>query len=324
MQLADQLSLYFSAGILPPWYDIFSLHDDGKRRASSFIERFETKTCYFRLLKQRGGTPLQDKARFADFCAKHGIRTIETLMQLNGSDPGQSLPDRDLFVKPTRGRGGRGAQRWDFIAPSTFESPAGEQLGSADLLTRLVEQSEKLPLIIQPRMRPHPDLLALTAGALPTVRVLTCLNTKNEPEVMAAMMRTSFGDNRTVDNLHAGGLGALVDLETGTLGKASNLGMDSRLGWISAHPDTGAQIEGTPIPCWEETKVRAIAAHQAFSDRVVVGWDIAIAEDGPIFIEGNGNPDLDILQRFMRVGFREHRLAGLLAHHLKRRGLAIE
>ncbi len=54
-QLADQLKLYFSAGILPPWYYIFSLHDDGERRASSFIERFETKTCYFRLLKHKGG-----------------------------------------------------------------------------------------------------------------------------------------------------------------------------------------------------------------------------------------------------------------------------
>lgn len=324
MQLADQLNLYFSAGILPPWYYIFSLHDDGKRRAPSFIERFETKTCYFRLLKNRGGTPLQDKARFADFCAKHGIRSVETLMQLNGSVPGRSLPDRHLFVKPTRGRGGRGAERWDLVGPSIFENPAGERIGSAELLARLVEQSRKRPLIIQPRMCPHPDLLPLTAGALPTLRVLTCLNTRNEPEVMAAMMRTSFGDNRTVDNLHAGGLGSLVDLETGTLGKASNLGMDSRLGWTSAHPDTGAQIEGTPIPCWEEAKLRAIAAHQAFSDRVVVGWDIAIVEDGPILIEGNGNPDLDILQRFMRVGFREHRLAALLAHHLKERGLAIE
>ena len=226
-------------------------------------------------------------------------------------------------MKPTRGRGGRKAQRWDFVAPSTFVNPAGERLSSADLLARLVEQSRKLPLIIQPRMRPHPDLVALTAGALPTVRVLTCLNTKNEPEIMAAMMRTSFGDNQTVDNLHAGGIGALIDLESGSLGRASNLGMDSRIGWIAAHPDTGAQIEGTRIPCWEEAKACAIAAHRAFGDRVVVGWDVAIVEDGPIFVEGNGNPDLDILQRFMRVGFREHRLAELLAHHLKSAALQL-
>jgi hypothetical protein len=139
---------------------------------------------------------------------------------------------------------------------------------------------------------------------------------------MAAMVRTSFGENRTVDNLHAGGIGALVDIDTGRLGQASNLGSDARLGWFASHPDTGAPIEGRVIPRWTETKAAALAAHRQFTDRVVVGWDIAILDDGPIIVEGNGNPDLDILQRFMRTGLRKHRFAALLAHHLRERGAA--
>lgn len=320
MQMKEQVKLYFSDGVLPPWYYIFSLHDDGDKRAPTFIERFETKTCYFRLLKARKGTPLNDKGRFADFCAKNGIRCVPTLMSLNGSRPDGALPERDLFVKPTTGRGGRGAERWDWIANSRFFGPNDEELTSAELLARLVERSKRQPLIVQPRERPHPGLLSLTAGALPTLRVLTCYNADGEPEVMAAMMRTSFGKNRTVDNLHAGGIGALVDISSGTLSKASNLGSDARLGWFSVHPDTAAPIEGRVIPFWEEVKMAAVAAHRHFNDRIVVGWDIAILEDGPIFIEGNGNPDLDILQRFMPIGFREHRFAELLAYHLRERG----
>jgi hypothetical protein len=223
-------------------------------------------------------------------------------------------------VKPARGRGGRGAERWDRVGPWTFAGPAGEQLSGAELLARLVAQSARVPLIVQPRIQPHRDLVPITSGALPTVRVLTCLNADNQPEVMAAMMRTSFGANRTVDNLHAGGIGALVDLSSGKLGKASNLGADARLGWFSTHPDTGNQIEGTAVPCWDEVKARAVDAHRAFNDRVVIGWDVAILENGPILVEGNGNPDLDILQRFMRTGLREHRFAELLAHHLRQRG----
>jgi hypothetical protein len=321
-QLKEQLRLYFSAGIFGPWYYIFSLHDEGDTRAASFIQRFESKTCYFRLLKRRKGTPLQDKTRFAAFCAEHDIRTVQTLMYLTGDRPEEALPDCDLFVKPARGRGGRGAERWDLIAPGLFAGPGGEELTGHALLTRLVAQSRHIPLIIQPRMRPHPDLVPLTAGALPTVRILTCLDTEGRPEVIAAMMRTSFGENRTVDNLHAGGIGTLIDLDTGRLGEASNLGSDARLGWLSAHPDTGAPIEGRVVPCWKEVKAAALAAHRRFNDRVVIGWDIAVLEDGPIIIEGNGNPDLDILQRFMRVGLRETRFAELLAFHLRQRGAA--
>lgn len=318
-QFREQLGLYFSDGILPPWYYIFSLHDEGERRAPTYIQRFETKTCYFRLLKRRKGSPLNDKSRFAEHCAKHGIRSVETLMTIDGAHPGMPLPDRDLFVKPQGGRGGRGAERWDSNGPSTFASPAGEQLTGEELLEQLVERSRERPLIVQPRMKPHPELARITSGALPTLRVLTCLNEKNEPEVMAAMIRTSFGANKTVDNLHAGGIGTLVDVDSGKLGKASNLGADARLGWFSQHPDTGAPIEGTTVPCWEEVKRQAVRAHRAFDDRVVIGWDISVLEDGPIFIEGNGNPDLDILQRFMPIGLRAHRFAQLLAHHLQLR-----
>jgi hypothetical protein len=318
-QFAEQVRFYFSAGVLAPWYYIFSLHDDGEVRASTFIHRYETKTCFFRVLKRRKGSPLNDKYLFGAHCRQHGIRCVETLMYLDGNDPGRPLPDEDLFVKPSTGRGGRGAERWDRIGPSTFASPAGEQVTAADLLARLVERSKKQPLLIQPRLVPHPDLLEITAGALPTARVVTCLDESGEPEVMAAMIRTSFGSNKTVDNLHAGGIGALVDLEKGTLSRASNLGSDARLGWFSVHPDTGARIAGRVLPLWTEVKRAAVDAHRAFCDRVVIGWDISILQDGPIFVEGNGNADLDILQRFMRIGFRRHRLAELLAFHFQHR-----
>ena len=318
-QLGEQLRLYFSAGVFPPWYYIFSLHEDGRRRAPSFIQRFETKTCYFRLLKRRKGTPLNDKQRFADFCARRRIRCVETLISLAGEMPGQALPERDLFVKPTCGRGGRGAERWDYAGSASFVSPEGERLPGDELLLRLTERSRHRPLIVQPRLRPHADLRDFTAGALPTVRVLTCLDANGEPEVIGAIMRTSIGANKTVDNLHAGGIAAAADLATGRLSKATNLGSDASVGWFAIHPDTNAAIDGRVLPCWPEVKSAAMAAHRAFCDRVVIGWDIAILDDGPIIVEGNGNPDLDILQRFMRKGLREHRFGALLAHHLRTR-----
>lgn len=316
-QFAEQLRLYFSSGALAPWYYLFSLDEDGSSdRARSFLQRFETKTSLFPLLKQRKGSPLNDKARFAEYCATHGIRCVPVIANLDGKSRPSDLPDTDLFVKPSKGRGGRGAERWDRIAPSIYQGPPGERLSSAELLDRLVRRSRQTPLVVQPRLSPHPEVARLTSGALPTARIVTCLDEQGEPEVMISVFRMSIGSNRTVDNMHAGGIAAAPDIATGRLSRASDLGMNARLGWFTAHPDTGEQIEGRVLPCWEEAKQLAIQAHRVFSDRTVIGWDIAILEDGPILVEGNGNPDMDIIQRFMRVGLKRHRFGELIAWHL--------
>jgi hypothetical protein len=314
-QLADQFRLYFSNGVLAPWYYIFSLHEDG-RRARTYIHRFETKPAIFPLLKGYKGSPLNQKDRFAEYCRAHGLRCVEIVARLDGNTPPPPLPDYDLFVKPVAGRGGTGAERWNRVAPGVFASPTGERLTGDELLARLVDRARNSPLIVQRRLSPHSEIAEITTGALPTCRVLTCLDEQGAPEVVAAMFRSSIGTNVTVDNMHAGGMGALIDTHTGKLGPASNLGGDARLGWFSTHPDTGAPIEGRTLPLWDDVKTLAANAHRHFTDRTVIGWDIAILSDGPILVEGNGNPDLDILQRFMPIGFREHRFGELLAFHL--------
>lgn len=319
-QFHDQLRLYFSAGVLAPWYYLFSLHDDATaRRARSFFQRFETKPFFFKLLKKRRGSPLNDKALFARHCEAHGVRCVETLMELNGDRPATDLPDCDLFIKPGKSRGGRGAERWDRVEAGIFSGPNGQEMRASELLDRLVRRSRRMPLIIQPRMIPHPSVGRLTAGALPTARIVTCLDEQGEPEVMISVFRMSIGANRTVDNMHAGGIAAAPDIVSGRLSRASDLGTNARLGWLSAHPDTGEPIEGRVVPYWEEAKSLAIKAHRAFSDRVVIGWDIAILDDGPILVEGNGNPDMDIIQRFIAVGVRRHRFGELVAHHVRQR-----
>src|SRR5205814_2368486 len=112
-----------------------------------------------------------------------------------------------------------------------------------------------------------------------------------------------------------------VSRDEGKLGLASNLGSDARLGWHRHHPTTYARIEGARLPFWEKTKRLAVQAHALFSDRLAIGWDIAITGEGPVIIEGNRGPDMDLMQRFMEVGFcHHHRFGELLAHHLIARG----
>jgi hypothetical protein len=318
-QFAEQLRLYDLTGIVGPWYYIFSLHRDGVRRAPTFLQRCETKRGIYGLLKDERVTAVGNKRAFAEQCAVAGVPSVACELVVDGSevDP-QRLPDCDLFVKPLTGCGGRGAERWDRVALRTWSN--GEQeLGDRDLLDRLRSGGERL--VVQKRIRPHPQLEPLTSGALPTVRALTILDERGRPELVATVFRMSIGENRIVDNIHAGGLACAVSLRDGTLGLASDLGSDARLGWHSLHPTTHAQIRGVRLPFWEEVKALATRAHGLVEGRLILGWDVAIGEEGPLIIEGNRGPDMDLMQRFMEVGFcQNHRFGELIAHHLQARG----
>jgi hypothetical protein len=321
-QLIEQLRLYVHAGIVGPWYYILSLHRDGARRAPTFLQRCETKRGLYALLKDESPTAVGNKSVFAERCAAAGIRAVSCELVVDGgnADPAR-LADCDLFVKPLTGCGGKGAERWDRVAPRTW-SNGRKSLGDRDLLDQF--RSRRRTLVVQRRVRPHPMLEPLTSGATPTVRAVTILDERGRPELVAAVFRMSIGANRTVDNIHAGGLACAVSLKDGTLGLASNLGSDARLGWHSHHPTTGARIEGTQLPFWDEVKALALQAHETVEGRIVIGWDIAIAEDGPIVIEGNRGPDMDLMQRFMETGFcGPHRFGELIAHHLVVRGYGL-
>ena len=317
-QMRDQFRLYFSSGILPPWYYLFELYrDPSNATGRSYLNRFQTDGGVYLLTRGPSPTPLNDKKRFADHCAANGVRHVPYLLYLDGSQNSGSLPDIDLFIKPATGRGGKGTQRWTLAGKETFSSPSHQHVGKELLLERLISTAAQRPLLVQPRLRAHRAFSSLSNGALSTVRVVTCLDEFGDPEVVEALFRMAQGNRSIVDNFHAGGLAAAVSLDDGRLGQAS--GQDSRCDWVSKHPDTHAQIEGFELPLWLETKQLAINAHQAFADRKIIGWDIAITDDGPVIVEGNSSPDLDMHQRVRRRGLRQSRLASLLAHHLAAR-----
>lgn len=323
-QFGDQLSLAVTRGILPPWYYVFELYRPGtRRRLADFLGRAETKEGVYRLLAARRGasSPLADKFAFARVCRAASLPTPEILAVARDGAleerPGV-LPECDLFMKPVRASGGKGAERWDWTGGGRYRI-SDTCLGDASaVLDRLAARSITRPMILQPRLTNAAELSGLSNGALATVRVLTCLDETDRPEIVGAVLRMAIGDNHTVDNLHAGGIAAGVSLSSGRLGLATNLGMDVQLGWLARHPVSGAAIEGSMLPQWEAVQALALRAHAAFSDHLLIGWDIAPTDAGVVLIEGNHGPDLDIMQRVTLEPLGSARLGVLLAHHLAR------
>lgn len=324
-QLSDQLRLAFVFGIPPSHYYVFELFDDARRAdAGDYLLRHETKGFAYAELRGRPITPLTDKLAFARRCEAHGLPVVPVLLAFDRKGQVLSpllgpprLPRTDLFVKPNPGKGGRGAQRWDHVGDDRYRSGDGETVGETELLARLQRPPFASGCIVQPRVAPHAALADLTRGALPTVRVVTCRDEHGSVAVAHAVFRMARSSASMVDNFHAGGIAAAVDLASGRLGHATDLGRDATLGWLEDHPGTNAPIAGRTLPHWEEVRdLTRRAHHDAFADRVIIGWDVAILDTGPVLVEGNSSPDLDIVQRIERRPVGGQRVAALLARAL--------
>lgn len=324
LQFLEQYQLALRHGILPRYYYVFELHDPALRAvAADYLHRFETKGGIYSMLRRgevtaAAGRPLHDKEKFFACCRASGIATPEVLLSLKGGGgEAADLAPIDLFVKPTTGRGGEGAEKWLHIGNGWLRHDC--HLDAAALLARLRRQSRDTPLIVQPALRPHPALADVAMAALPTVRIITMVDEAGDVEALNAVFRMPRALDSAVDNFHAGGIAAAVDMASGRLGAATDIGLGDDTAWYRHHPVTGAAIAGRSLPYWREVGDLACRAHRAMNDRAIIGWDVAILADGPAVIEGNGWPDLDIHQRAERRPLGNLRLGRLLSHHLRLR-----
>lgn len=326
-QAIEQIWFAGRHGILPPWYYVFELFDPALQpKAPHYIHRYELKNGLLQILRRSvpspRRSPTHDKVAFGRRCAQAGIRTLRTLAVLKAGNVqlrGVSLDEllaQDLFVKPSRGRGGEGAGLWQRVADG-YRLQDRPPLAPAELLSHLTAVSHRRTLLVQPRVRNHPALADLSNGALCTARIVTLRNESGGHEAVCALFRMAVGDNRQVDNFHAGGIAAPIEVATGRLGPATDWGLRPGHGWCTHHPDTGGLIADRVLPLWAETRALAERAHGAFDDRHIVGWDVALLVDGPAIVEANGGPDTDMHQRVSRDPLGNQRFGELVAFHLR-------
>ena len=335
-QLWEQVTLGLRMPVLPPWYYIFELYEpENRKHAAQYLNRFETKKFTYPFLRRYSevlsGSPLHtaeylsNKAKFAVRCREFGVAAIPALLvaekgrvsAMDGSPP--ALPEIDLFFKPLRGNGGRGAELWKHETAGRYRNAKGEVLTAPDLLGHLQALSLQENYVVRPRVVNCPDIADLSNGALTTVRVVTCRNESGQCEVTNAVFRMAQGE-AIVDNFHAGGIVSEVDVDSGRLGPAVEGGfMGSGTRWHERHPTTGAPITGRQLPFWPEVIELTRRAHEtAFADHAIIGWDVGLLEDGPSLVEGNKGPCLDLIQKPHGGPLGDARLGELIAANLKR------
>ncbi len=182
-----------------------------------------------------------------------------------------------------------------------FMSKPYDGLGGADVkkeytknITNRKEYFEnciKNRIFLEELVIQHPEMNKLCDKSVNTMRIMT-FNNHGKPEILWMGLRVGNGVN-AIDNFHAKGMAINIDMETGKLiGKA----IDKDLNEYEEHPVSHIKFDGFQIPCFEEAKKMVLEACLESDKILVVGWDVAISDKGPVIIEGNRRPGFDIVQ----------------------------
>lgn len=241
---------------------------------------------------------LTDKRRFSRRIARAGLPGIKILAEFEHgtaikTPTSEEKFEGDLFSKPVDRYCGEGASLWLAQADGTYLGRGSRRVRMLELLRELESQSTSGPVLLQPRIRNHRDLLPISGKALSTARIVTARFPDRQPELALAAYRMPQAD-LIADNFAVGGLASPVDLTSGKLGPArcKRISFEALL----THPDTLAPIAGVVLPYWHEAVNLALLAHQEFAEMPSVGWDVAITDSGPILVEGNGVWCVDLAQ----------------------------
>lgn len=169
-------------------------------------------------------------------------------------------------------------------------------VNNSDNIDDFFNNLKKEDVLIEEIVKSHSKLV-FSNKSLNTIRAYTILDTKNRVHIVTTILRCGVGES-VVDNYHAGGVLYNVDVETGII---THKGYTSR-GEVIFHPESQVQMVGYKVPMWEEMKDYVIQLALTIPECRIIGWDIAITDKGLDVIEGNHNPDHELLELFTEGG----------------------
>lgn len=251
-------------------------------------------------LSQHGSTCiLRNKFFFGMFCDYLGIKSGEILGLLSDNRVFQPSTKQSIvlddfcksnngefFVKKIDGECGKGIFKLLLKDGNIYLDGKNSDVSEIDNLC------ERSTYIIQRTVVQHPDMAKLHPQSLNTMRLVTIKNINTgQISILPSILRIGTGSSY-VDNTSQGGVAVGIDFSTGNL-KTHGFLKPQFGGRVDRHPDSNIKFDEFQIPFLNQAIEQAKFLHSKLPDIHSIGWDIAISPEGPVFIEGNDNWEIN-------------------------------
>ena len=196
----------------------------------------------------------------------------------------------DFVIKPANGSAGNGIvvivrqadDGWYSIGGHFYSLPDIKKHLS-DIIFGVYSHDMMDQAIIEQRIVQHDHINLICDLGLSDIRIILY---KDQPVMAMSRIPTSESDGKA--NLHQGAIGLGIDIETGITTHAIQDGRS-----ITVHPDSQKSIIGITIPFWSQLIEMSVKAAEAVPLKYL-GVDIAISNQGPVMIEINARPGIEI------------------------------
>ena len=196
----------------------------------------------------------------------------------------------NVIIKPSKESKGHGVQL--FSVKNGVTDLDGKTIG------QLFDQYKK-DFLLQKYVRQHKDMAALNPTSLNTLRILS-YHSGMEVLIIYSVVRIGRS-GQVIDNQCAGGISTTISKE-GKLGKTAFGGYAED---NITTTDSGVVLENYQLPSYDKAIEMVKRLHKKLPFFNIVGWDVAIQEDGePVLIEFNTNPGLS--QSAFKSGMGEY------------------
>lgn len=149
--------------------------------------------------------------------------------------------------------------------------------------------------LVQPRYVSHKAIQLINSSALNTTRIYTILGVDGVDYLGGYQAFAT--DGAPIDSWQFGSVYVAIDVDEETLKPYGITSLsDKRDGVLYEHPNSKIKFEAYKLPELKKAVDLCKRAHAFFYGVYVIGWDIALTDEGPMVVEVNERPGINVLQ----------------------------